>query len=64
MFSVIANNYKAEKLNAICKKNFYLHGNPKLFEYIPEYLKEYITEMTYIIQKPVFTFPNGFEFYN
>lgn len=52
--------WHAEKYDTLCQRNFSINGNENSFEFLPQYIKDYITEMTLIMQKPVFEFSNGF----
>lgn len=49
-----------EKYDAICQRNFSINGHEEAFEFLPMYIKESITDVTLIMQKPVFEFANGF----
>lgn len=52
-------NYHMEKYDSYTKRCYYYGGAEGSFDYIADEVKQYITEFTFIVHRPVFSFPNG-----
>ena len=47
------------KFDDYCKRCYFTNGAIGSFDYIADEVKQYLTQFTFIVHKPYFTFPNG-----